>query len=162
MLGMTTVVLALAQAQPTAACPITPLALPAELAGWRAGRVATASAQATGAPALSPGQGTRVALHPIAHVSLPVRPAKPGPGGHAGLLAFHVPRAGRYRVLQGAPGWMEMVRNGRAIASTTHGHGPQCSGIRKMVDFDLGPGRHVLELVGVADPVVTVMVQRID
>ena len=33
------------------------------------------------------------------------------------------------------------------VKSVTHGHGPACSGIRKMVEFDVKPGRYQLQIV---------------
>ncbi|PAX08646.1 homogentisate 1,2-dioxygenase [Sphingomonas lenta] len=152
----TLIALAAAQAQP--ACPVTPAPLPAELAGWRSGEAAIAGAEVKEAEVLTLGRGARAALHPSAHVAFPVRPAKPGPGAHGGLLAFDAARAGRYRVALETPGWIEVVRDGRAVPSVSHAHGPACSGVRKMVDFDLEPGRHLLEIAGAPNASVTVLV----
>ena len=152
------IALAAAQAQPAPACPATPAALPAELVGWRSGAAVAAVADAKDAAVLTPGQGARATLHPSAHVAFPVKPAKPGPGAHGGLLAFDATRAGRYRIALETPGWLEVVRDGRAVPSVAHAHGPECSGIRKMVDFDLRPGRHLLEIAGAPNASVTVLV----
>ena len=38
-------------------------------------------------------------------------------------------------------------RDGKIVKSATHGHGPACSGIRKMVEFDVTPGRYLLQIV---------------
>jgi hypothetical protein len=35
-------------------------------------------------------------------------------------------------------------RDGRALRSAGHDHGPQCSGVRKIVDFALQPGRYTI------------------
>lgn len=154
------IALAALQEQPT--CPAAPVALPAELTGWRAGERATAAVDAGGAAMLTLGRGTRVALHPAAHVSFPVKPAKPGPGVHGGLLAFQVDYAGRYRIVLETPGWLEVVRDGSAVPSVAHEHGPACSGIRKMVDFDLQPGRHLLEIAGAPNASATLLVTYLD
>ena len=46
----------------------------------------------------------------------------------------------------GSGAWVDIVKDGKAIESVAHGHGPDCSGIRKMVDFPLEPGNYVLEI----------------
>jgi hypothetical protein len=33
------------------------------------------------------------------------------------------------------------------VKSVTHGHGPACSGIRKMVEFEVTQGRYQLQIV---------------
>lgn len=88
-----------------------------------------------------------------------VPPEKPGkPATHGGLASFTVATPGTYRVALGAGAWVDVVRDGKAVASVAHGHGPACSTIRKMVDFRLTPGRYLLQIAGNADPVIPVMV----
>ncbi|WP_374345788.1 hypothetical protein [Phenylobacterium sp.] len=58
----------------------------------------------------------------------------------------------------GAPAWIEVVRDGAAVASIRHSHGPACSGVRKIVVFTLTSGRHLLEVVGASTPTVRMMV----
>ena len=41
-----------------------------------------------------------------------------------------------------------MIANGAALPSVHHGHGPACTPIRKLVDWDLKPGRYLLQLTG--------------
>lgn len=145
------------QAAP-AACPAMPVSPPVELAGWSAGRTIAAAADAAGVVPVTVGQGVRATLLPVGRVTYPVAPARAGPGAHGGLLAVDVSRAGRYRVALGAAAWIDMVQGGRALSSVGHGHGPACTGIRKIVDFDLRPGRHVLEIAGAPDAVITVLI----
>ena len=54
----------------------------------------------------------------------------------------------------------EKVAHGATVVSTAHGHGPPCSGIRKVVDFTLTPGRYVVQLTTGGDPVVGVIAFR--
>lgn len=147
-----------AQAQPATACPAKPVELPADLAGWRVQRPVAAAASPSGAPVLTLGEGARASLHAADQVVFAISPARRGPGAHGGVFLFDAPRAGRYRVALETPGWVEVVREGRAVASTAHGHGPPCSGIRKLVDFDLRPGRHLLQVAGAPNASVTVLV----
>jgi hypothetical protein len=69
-------------------------------------------------------------------------------GAHGGLFAFEVGAAGRYRLALGAAHWVEVVANGAAIPSVAHGHGPDCTPVRKFVDWDLKPGRYLLQVTG--------------
>lgn len=141
-----------------AACP----ALPAALAGWARMTPAVAGARAAGAPVLRIGVGARAALLPTPKVAYPRGPEKPGdPASSGGLFAFAVPVAGRYRVALGSGAWIDVVRDGNAVASAAHGHGPDCSGIRKMVDFDLRPGRYLLQISGNAGPTLPLLIARL-
>ena len=108
------------------------------------------------------GSFARAMLLPAASVTLPVAPGKPAAAGtSSGVFAFEAPAAGRYRVALGAPAWLDVVRGGKALTSVTHGHGPACTGIRKTVDFDLKPGRHLLQIVGSPTPGIDLMVVRL-
>lgn len=143
-------------------CPATPAALPAELAGWSRMVPVAAGASAAGARSLTVGTGMRATLLPRLKLSYAVRPEKPHDAfSYGGLFAFDVPAAGRYRVALGSGAWIDVVRDGRALASVAHDHGPDCSGVRKMVDFDLQPGRHVLQIVGNNAAMLPLMVARL-
>lgn len=54
-----------------------------------------------------------------------------------------------------------MVRDGAAVVSVGHGRGPACSGVRKMVDFALEPGRYVLQIAGNGGQSLPVMIARL-
>ena len=130
------------------ACPATPVALPAEYAGWNAGvPVAAAAEPASVGDAMLPvGRGARASLQPAGALKLPVVPRKTGPYG--GLFAFEAASPGRYRVALGAGVWVEVVANGAALTSIAHGHGPACTAVRKVVDYNLKPGRYLLQVTG--------------
>jgi hypothetical protein len=143
--------LLLAQAAPgpaKPACPAPPAALPVEYAGWTAGGTLTAATEpaAVGDAILTVGRGARAALKPAGALKLPVAPKRRG--AHGGLFAFEANTAGRYRVALGAAHWVEVVANGAAIPSVAHGHGPDCTPVRKFVDWDLKPGRYLLQVTG--------------
>jgi hypothetical protein len=109
----------------------------------------SAGASPRNAPVLAIGRGADLSLHPLARVT-PVAPwgKEPAADASAGLAMFQVVRAGTYRVALGAPAWVDVVRAGKPLAAQAHGHGPACTGIRKIVDFRLQPGRYVLQLSG--------------
>lgn len=145
-----------------AACPATPAPLPAELAGWTRMTPIAAGIAPAAAPSLSIGTGFHASLGPGAAVGYVVAPTKPGEAGTSGgLFAVTVAAAGRYRVALGAGAWIDVLRDGKPIASAAHDHGPACSPVRKMVDFDLQPGRYVLQIVGSKAATLDLMIARL-
>lgn len=89
------------------------------------------------------GQAIELGLHPVGAVKFPVVPGKPG--GNGGLVELTIAEAGTYRVALGTGAWIDLVRDGKAVESTAHGHGSIC-GVRKLVEFPLQPGKYVLAL----------------
>jgi hypothetical protein len=139
-------------------CPVEGV-IPPELAGWRAMVPASAARNPVAIPV---GTGVRAKLLPGGDVVYPVAPAKKGaPGTSGGVFVFEVARAGRYRVALGAGAWIDVVQGSTVLQSKAHGHGPQCSPVRKMVDFDLAAGRHLLELSGAPSGTLALMVAKL-
>lgn len=93
---------------------------------------------------LRPGQAVELGLHPVGAVKFPVAPGKPG--GNGGLAELEVSEAGTYRVALSTAAWIDVAQDGKALESTAHGHGEKCSGIRKIVEFALTPGRYVIAI----------------
>lgn len=148
-----------AQTPPAAPVCTTPAPPPPELAGWHRAVPITAGDAAARAPLLVPGVAARVALLPSARVGYAVPPAKAGDAASlGGVLALDVARAGTYRIALGVGAWLDVVGPQGAVPSAGHGHGPDCSGIRKMVDFPLTPGRYLLQIAASGAPEITVMV----
>lgn len=146
-----------------AAC-VAPVAPTGELAPWAVPGALTAAASegATARAVLPVGKAVRLALLPTPQVRYALRPEKPGGSvSHGGLVRIAVREAGTYRVALGSAAWIDLVRGGKAVASTAHGHGPECSGIRKMVDFPLKPGRYTLQIAANGEPSTTVLVARV-
>ena len=145
-------------------CPAVLPALPPAMAGWSARTPLAAAASPAGlAPAtLAAGRGVDASLRPAEAVSYAVAPGRPaGPGARAGLLALAVAEPGTYAVGLSSAAWIDVVdARGAPVASTAHGRGPPCSGMRKVVDFPLAAGRYVVQLTTAADPVVGVLAFR--
>ncbi len=151
---------ALAQAG-ASACPAAPAPPPPELTGWSRPTALAAAADGAGA-ALAPGRAAQVRLIPTRDVAFAAPPEKPSaPDARGGLLSLPIDRAATYRVALGAPAWIDLLRDGKPLASVGHGHGPACTGVAKMVDFRLQPGRYTLQLSGASQAEVTVMVARL-
>ncbi len=139
-------------------CPIAGV-IPKGLEGWRS---MTPVAAGKTPAAIAVGKGTRATLLPSADVTYPLAPAKPGPAGTSGgVFAFEVTRPGRYRVALGAGAWIDVVQGRKALESKAHSHGPDCSPVTKMVDFDLARGRYLLEVAGSPTPTLGLMVAKV-
>lgn len=141
-----------------------PAPLPAGMAGW-AERTPLAAADSPGRlskAGLAIGRGIDAALNPTATVRYVLRPEKPGGSvSHGGLFGFTVVEAGTYRVAIGSGAWIDVLRAGKVVPSSAHGHGPVCSTIRKMVDFPLQPGRYVLQIAANGSPTLPLLLTRL-
>lgn len=149
---------------PAVPCPATPPALAPELAGWTAPDplAAASTVQELGLATLPLGHGVAATLRPVEKVSFVRAPDHaPAPGSSGGMFAFTVTQAGRYRVALGGGPWVDVLKDGRPMVSAAHGHGPDCTGIRKMVDFALAPGKYVVQVSGATAPSLEVMVARL-
>jgi hypothetical protein len=110
---------------------------------------------------LTLGQGTTVTLRPVGEVQFVVAPEKRGDASsYGGMLAVDVHEPGTYQVALSAGAWIDVLKDGTAVASTAHDHGAECPGLRKMVSFPLTPGRHVIQLSGNRDASIRVIVSR--
>lgn len=129
-------------------CPRDAESIPVALAGWSS-RMALATAAEGEGPAIVIGKGYDLKLMRDAKLRMP---NLPGPVkdrvGFGGIVNLAVATPGVYRVALGAGGWVDLVRDGKALISIAHGHGPACSGIGKMVDFRLKPGVYRLTIDG--------------
>lgn len=136
-------------AQAGAAAPCTPPPLPAALSGWQQGARFAAGTTAAAAAPLTIGRGATATLVAPTALDYARPPAKAGAAdSFGGLFAVTIARAGRYRVALGGGAWIDVVQGDRLLPSVAHDHGPACSPIRKMVDFDLAPGRYLIQIAG--------------
>lgn len=154
-------------------CPATPVPLPSGLEEWVRKQPVGAGDTARTATILPLGSGVTATLLPTPQITYAVHAKKPGgPASSGGMFAFTVPARGRYRVVLGSAAWIDVLRDSTLgtsgvappiqspIPSVAHAHGPDCTGLRKMVDFDLMPGRYLLQVVGNSTAVLPMMVVR--
>lgn len=132
-------------------CPAMPV-LPPELADWSrdaSSKTIYAFGDDLGADWSSLGAArTALRLHRFESLRYGVAPErKPDVHKFGGMIPIEVKKAGRLIVALDAGAWIDLVRDGAAQKSVAHGHGPACSGIRKMVEFDVTPGRYQLQIV---------------
>lgn len=152
-------VLAMQAATPEASCPA-----PAQPDGWTAQQGVTAGAGVAAPVTLAIGRSARAELLPVSRITYPAPPSKAaGADSMGGVFAFDAATAGAYRVALSSAVWVDVVAGDKELASEAHGHGPDCSGIRKYVDFRVAsPGRYLVQVSGSATPSITVMISRID
>lgn len=74
--------------------------------------------------------------------------------------ALRIGEPGRYGIAADGKLWIDVIAGGAAAPSVEHGHGPACSGIRKIVWFDLAAGTHQLALSKAASARVRLLVVR--
>ncbi|WCT73977.1 homogentisate 1,2-dioxygenase [Sphingomonas naphthae] len=149
---------------PAPQCAATPAPLPPELSGWATRSAITAATTPAGlkAATLTLGKGADATLGQTSGVTYVVRPEKPGGSvSYGGLFAFTVAKAGTYRVALGSGAWIDVLKGKTASVSTAHGHGPDCTGVRKMVDFALTPGKYVLQVAANGSATLPLMVTAV-
>ncbi|MBI1684006.1 homogentisate 1,2-dioxygenase [Caulobacter hibisci] len=133
------------------------------MAAWsaRAPLAAATSTAGLSKAALVPGQAYAAALSPTPDVAYPSSPEKAGDvASWGGLFYLRVETAGVYAVALGSAAWIDVLKDGAALRSVGHGHGPACSSVRKIVSFDLTPGDHVVQISGAGDAALTILVAR--
>lgn len=133
-------------------------ALPADLAAWTTPQPRIAALGPDMRFVLKPGTAVRLKLAPLAQVRLAATPGRAAePGSFAGLAALDIAKPGKLRVALSDRAYVDLVRDGRALVSTTHGHGPKGSTIRKIVTFDVERGRYIVQLTGASAAEVTIL-----
>lgn len=145
------------------ACAGGAASLPPELAGWASRTAMDASADVSGDAGLALGVAVDGRLRRAGDVRYPVVPGKAAaPASYGGLFTLTIRQRGTYRVALGAGAWIDMVKvkgtGTGTVASTAHGHGPDCSDVRKTVDFPLSPGRYTLQIIGAPASTIALMV----
>jgi hypothetical protein len=103
----------------------------------------TAGADAKTAPALQIGHLYELKLLPQDQVTFSAKPDAKHlrNDSHAGLATFTVPKGGRYRVSIDMPFWIDVVRDGAAVAAVDFQGQHGCNPPHKIVEFDLSGSR---------------------
>lgn len=142
------------------ACAATDAGLKDGLEAWRSKATFVAAgttAELAGAE-LKAGTAVRATLLRTPKVVYPVQPEKPGGSvSYGGLFLLKVVQPGTYRIALSTPAWIDVVKDGKAIPSTTFGHGPECSTIRKIVEFPLSAGPHIIAIAANGSDTVDLM-----
>ncbi|MBO9670461.1 MAG: homogentisate 1,2-dioxygenase [Sphingobium sp.] len=134
------------------------------MAAWsnRAKLTAAVDPAGLGAARIAPGKAIDARLSSGTKVHFGDGPSRAKDvGDNAGMFAFSVDQPGTYRVALGSGGWVDVLEGGKAVESSAHGHGLECSGIVKMVDFPLKAGEHVLQVEGSKEATVGILIARL-
>jgi len=144
-----------AQAAPDTCANPPPLAEP--WTSWPQSGDVMAGATVSTAPRIILGKPVTATLRPGAQVQFAVRSGKSAAKSYGGLFTLAVKDAARIGVALSAAGWVDVATGTTVRASVGHGHGPDCSGIRKIVWFDLPPGLHIIQLSGAMASSIRIM-----
>jgi hypothetical protein len=129
-----------------------------------ANKTPTSGFEAWGKPsgdALMVGMQATLALKPAGTIHfMPALARAPKDGTYGGYFALTVPTAGTYRFALSDGAWIDVVRQGARLHSMAHEHGPDCSGIRKIVAFQLEAGRSYVQLSEAKAATIAVMVVK--
>lgn len=146
-----------AQMPATPACA-SPAAATGNYASWNQPQALIAGRGAAAPAMLTLGDAAKVALSATPDVHYAQRPEKPGGSvSYGGLLALVIAKAGTYRIALGSAAWLDVIGKDGPLRSIAHGHGPDCTDIRKMVDFTMEPGRYLVQISANGAPSVIVL-----
>lgn len=137
-------------------CANTPV-LAEPWTSWSQSGAAIAGGTASSAPRLVLGKPVNASLRPGAQVQFPVPPAKPQLKSYGGLFALSMKTPARIGIALSDGAWVDVINGTASFKSTGHAHGPSCSGIRKIVWFDLPQGLHAIQISGAAKPAIRIM-----
>jgi hypothetical protein len=99
-----------------------------------------------------PSDGVALELQPhesVPYVLPPGRQPKIANSSGGVIVISNVPKAGAYQVTASGEGWLDVIQDGRALASTAHSGRRDCPDVRKSVRFDLQPGAVAIQISGV-------------
>ncbi|MGO8954391.1 MAG: hypothetical protein ACLPWS_09770 [Rhodomicrobium sp.] len=98
-------------------------------------------------------RGVTLELQPYATVPFVLPPARQPKtaDSYGGVIIFaNLPKAGTYQITASAEAWIDVIQNGKAVASTAHTGKRDCVDIRKSVRFELEPGPVIIQVSGAA------------
>ncbi|WP_084733071.1 hypothetical protein [Sphingobium chungbukense] len=124
---------------------------------WTQSGAATGGGTVSTAPRLILGKPVTASLRPGVQVQFAVPPGKTAPKSFAGLFTLALKDPARVGIALSEGAWVDVATGASALSSVDHGHGPDCSGIRKIVWFDLPPGLHTVQVAGSPKSVIRIM-----
>ncbi len=141
----------------TPTCPADPV-VSAGFETWATPAEVNAATNAANAPFLETGKAYKATLIATPQVTFAAPAKAQSPDSFAGLLLVHITDSGTYGVAASSGVWIDLIKDKTPLKSIRHGHGPDCSGIRKIVSYDLQPGDYVLQIASSKSSDVTVQI----
>ncbi|RVT41152.1 hypothetical protein [Sphingobium algorifonticola] len=143
--------------QPATDCPAKP-ALDYPWQDWTLPKAGMAGYQTSDARTLLLGSALEATLHPQGHM---VYAAKPGKDGGAatfgGIFRLNLAKPSRVGIALSGAAWLDVVIGAAPAVSIDHGHGPACSGIRKIVWFNLPKGANLVQIANAPTETIRIM-----
>lgn len=105
-----------------------------------------------------------VKLAPQGSVHFAAKPGKPmlDDGAQAGVLSFHTPKAGRYRISITTGHWLDVLDRGLLVVSSDFQGQRGCEKVHKIVQFELSGNKDfVLQLSGATQSDVNVAITQV-
>jgi len=85
----------------------------------------------------------------VSYVLAPARQPKIANSSGGVVVISKVPKAGSYQITASAEGWIDVIQDGKALASSAHSGRRDCPDVRKSVRFDLQTGAVTIQFSGV-------------
>jgi hypothetical protein len=101
---------------------------------------------------LVPDRGIALELQPhdtVPYVLAPNRQPKIANSSGGLVVISNVSKAGSYQVTASAEAWIDVIQEGKSLASTAHSGRRDCPDVRKTVRFDLQTGSVTIQVSGV-------------
>jgi hypothetical protein len=132
---------------------------PADMAAWSSPTPLPAARSEANLPVLPVGKAVQASFAPVAEVKYRVPPEKAdGPATFGGLYGLTISEPGVYRVAASAAPWMDVFAGTTPVKTARFGHGPECTGIGKMVEFPLQPGTYLVQFSASLQPTTEILV----
>jgi hypothetical protein len=107
-----------------------------------------------------PSTGMTLALVAPADAKLPSPPERaPKDGTFAGFASFKsVPKAGTFTISLSAGAWVDVVQDGHFLKPKAFSGATDCDGIRKTMKYELAASPFVLQVSGVKENAVSIVI----
>jgi hypothetical protein len=120
--------------------------LPEAWKDWTTPETVPAAATPATQPEILLGRAYTAPLKPTASVDYAAPSKKTKDGTFGGLFMLTIEKAGVHVIALDQAAWIDVVRDGKVIKSSGNGHGPDCTTIRKTVEFKLDPGHYTVQI----------------
>ena len=134
--------------------------LPPAFSTWgQPARAVAAGATAAAAARIELDVPAEIRLLPAITPAIAPGRSRPVDNAHAGLLVVRIPGAGKWRVGLSGSAWIDVIgTDGKPVASAGHGHMAPCTTLKKVVEFDLQAGDHLIQISGNPGPALKLLV----
>ena len=108
-----------------------------------------------------PDRGVALELQPhdtVPYALAPGRLPKIANSSGGVVVISNVSKAGSYQVTASAEAWIDVIQDGKSLASTAHSGRRDCPDVRKSVRFDLQTGAVTIQVSGVESKLIKLAV----